>query len=261
MRSSEAPSFVQSAILRAVPGVYHAFPGIDPVRGRGSRDRLRQVFSVPPARLGTLRQVHSGTVLEMTESDGDGPDRRWREGDALWTAAPGTGVGIRTADCVPLLLAHPDLPVCAAVHAGWRGMVAGVVKKTVRAIAERFGDSAVGGLVAAAGPAAKGCCYEIGEEVAGRLRDCPRGGRHLARRGKERKWHADLQRLALEALLDAGLSPGRMEAVGPCTVCSPIHHSFRREKSLTGRHLSFIYRWDFSREFTTPQDRTPDEPA
>jgi len=255
------PHFVQSPLLRAVKGVYHAFPGIDPVSGRGSRDRLRQVFSVPPSRLGTLRQVHSGKVLEMAETDGDIPGRRWREGDALWTAAPGTGVGVRTADCVPLLLAHPALPVCAAVHAGWRGLAAGIIGETVRAIAERFGDSAVRGLVAAAGPAAKGCCYEIGEEVASRLLDCPGGKRHLERRGTDGKWRADLQRLALEALLAAGLSPGRVEAVGPCTVCSPLHHSFRREKSLTGRHLSFIYRWDLSGDFTTPQDRTPDEPS
>jgi YfiH family protein len=197
----------------------------------------------------------------MAETDGDVPGRRWREGDALWTAATGTGVGVRTADCVPLLLAHPDLPVCAAVHAGWRGMVAGVVGETVRAIAERFGSSAVGGLVAAAGPSARGCCYEIGEEVASLLRGCPGGGRHLARRGKEGKWHADLQQLALEALFAAGLSFGCVEAVGPCTVCSPRFHSFRREKSLTGRQLSFIYKWDFFSEFTTPQNRTPDEPA
>ena len=255
------PYFVQSPLLRAVPGVYHAFTGVDPVRGRGSRDRLRQVFSVPPSRLGTLRQVHSGTAREMAETDGDVPGRRWREGDALWTAATGTGVGVRTADCVPLLLAHPDLPVCAAVHAGWRGMVAGVVGETVRAIAERFGSSAVGGLVAAAGPSARGCCYEIGEEVASLLRGCPGGGRHLARRGNEGKWHADLQQLALEALFAAGLSFGCVEAVGPCTVCSPRFHSFRREKSLTGRQLSFIYKWDFFSEFTTPQNRTPDEPA
>ncbi len=251
------PHILQSPLLRAVPGVYHAFPGIDPLHGRGSRERLREVFSVPPSRVGTLRQVHSGRVLKMTDADADVPGRRWREGDAIWTADPGTGVGVRTADCVPILLAHPGIPVCAAVHAGWRGMAAGIVAATVGTIAERFGSSAVAGLVAAAGPAAKGCCYEIDEDVASRLRACPGGSRRLSRGAGEGKWMADLQGMALDALLEAGLSPSRIEAVGPCTICSPAHHSFRREKSLTGRHLSFIYRWDFSRDFPISQDRTP----
>ena len=56
---------------------------------------------------------------------------------------------------------------------------------------------------------------------------------------------AYLPSLAVESLLSAGLPRGRVEAVGPCTICSPRFHSYRREKSLTGRQLSFIYRWDF----------------
>jgi YfiH family protein len=245
------PYFVQSPLLRSAPGVYHAFVGVDPVRGRPLKDQLRQAFAVPPSRLGTLRQVHSAVALEMEETDADVPGRRWREGDALWTAAPGRGVGVRTADCVPILLAHPDLPICAAVHAGWRGMVAGVVEETVRRIAESAGEAAARKLVAAAGPCARGCCYEIGEDVADALAALPAGGRHLVSGKAAGKWNADLQSLAVEALLGAGLAAGSVEAAGPCTVCSPFFHSYRREKSLTGRQLSFIYRWDFPDAFTS----------
>jgi YfiH family protein len=246
------PFFVQSPLLRAVPGVYHAFPGIDPVRGRGLRDQLRQAFSVPPSRVGTLRQVHSATALEMRETDADIPGRRWREGDSLWTTTPGTGVGIRTADCVPVLLAHPSLHVCAAIHAGWRGMTAGVIGEAVRRIAAAFGPEAVAGLVAAAGPSAKGCCYEVDEDVAEPLRACPGGDLRLSKGKKAGKWNADLQLLAVDALLAACLPPRNVEAVGPCTVCSPRFHSFRREKSLTGRQRSFIYKWDFIEGFPSP---------
>jgi YfiH family protein len=239
------PYFIQSPLLRAIPGVYHAFVGIDPVRGRALRDQLREVFAVPPSRVGTLRQVHSAVALEMDEADAEVPGRRWREGDALWTAAPGTGVGVRTADCVPVLLAHPGLPVCAAIHAGWRGMASGVIGETVLSIAARAGTGTAEGLAAAAGPSARGCCYEVGEEVADRIRACPGGARYLVKGGGPGKWNADLPSLAVESLLCAGLSRSRVEAVGPCTVCSPRFHSYRREKSLTGRQLSFIYRWDF----------------
>lgn len=240
------PFFVQSALLRTVPGVYHAFPGVDPVRGRGLRDQLRLAFSVPPSRVGTIRQVHSAAVLQMKETDADVPGRKLREGDALWTASPGTGVGVRTADCVPVLLAHRSLPVCAAVHAGWRGMAAGVILETVRCIEAAFGPGAATGLVAAAGPSAKGCCYEIGEEAAGPLRACPGGRLRLVKGGSRGKWSADLQLLAVDALVAAGIPPGNVEPAGPCTICSPRFHSYRREKSLTGRQLSFIYKWDFA---------------
>jgi len=244
------PYFVQSPLLRSVPGVYHAFVGIDPVRGRTSRDQLREVFAVPSSRVGTLRQVHSAVALEMEETDGEVSGRRWRKGDALWTAAPETGVGVRTADCVPILLAHSRLPVCAAIHAGWRGMAADVLGETVCCIAARVGHGAVDGLVAAAGPSARGCCYEVGEEVAETLRRCPGGERYLVKGKVAGKWNADLQSFAVEGLLSAGLSRVRVEGVGPCTVCSPRFHSYRREKSLTGRQLSFIYRWDIADAFT-----------
>ena len=246
------PYFVQSQLLRAVPGVYHAFPGVDPVRGRGFREQLRQAFSVPPSCVGTLRQVHSATVLEMRETDADVPGRRWREGDAIWTITPGTGAGIRTADCVPVLIAHRILPVCAAIHAGWRGMSADVIGEAIRHITSMFGQDALEGLVAAAGPSAKGCCYEVGDDVAASLRACPGGDRRLARGKLPEKWNADLQMLAVDALIDAGISPRNAEAVGPCTICSPRFHSYRREKSLTGRQLSFIYRMDLVESFPSP---------
>ena len=239
------PHFVQSPLLRSVPGVYHAFVGIDPVRGRTLRDQLREVFSVPASRLGTLRQVHSAVALEMVDEDAEIPGRRWRDGDALWTASPDAGVGVRTADCVPILLAHPDLPVCAAIHAGGRGMADGVIGETIRCIGARMGQGAIEALVAAAGPCARGCCYEVGEEAAERLRACPGGAAHLVRGKAAGKWNADLQSIAVESLLSAGLSRIRAGAAGPCTICSPRFHSYRREKSLTGRQLSFIYRWDF----------------
>lgn len=245
------PYFLQSPLLRTVPGCYHAFVGVDPAR-RPSAEILHQVFCVPPSRVGTLKQIHSGVALELEESDVEAPGSRRREGDAIWTAAPGTGVGVRTADCVPVLVAHMELPVRAAIHAGWRGLSAGVIEETVRCIAERFGRDAVPGLVAAAGPCAKGCCYEVGEEVADRLRDCAGGPGGLAKGRCAGKWNADLQSLALAAIVSAGVPPGRVEAAGPCTICSPSFHSFRREKSLTGRQLSFIYRWDFSDGSTTP---------
>lgn len=235
------PHFVQSPALRAVPRVYHAFLGVDPVEGRGRRERLREVFSLPAEAVGTLKQVHSSRVLSFEPGDGDVPGGWKREGDALWTEHPGTGVGVHTADCVPILLSHREIPVAAAVHAGWRGLSAGIVEETVRALAVRIGEAAVGGIVAALGPCARGCCYEVGEETAEALRGLRGGAEHLRKGAAPRKWTADLQGIALAAIEGAGVRAGQAETAGDCTICSPRFHSFRREKSMTARQLSFIY--------------------
>lgn len=235
------PRFIQSPLLRSLPGFYHAFLGIDAAAGRGDAEMLSSVFSVPPSRIGTLRQIHSATVLEWEDGDRVGGGEGKRTGDALWTAVRGTGVGVRTADCVPVLVAAPEVPLCAAVHAGWRGFGAGIIGETVRRLGERFAPAASGRLLAAAGPSARGCCYEIGEEVADLLRPVPGGGRFLFRGRKAGKWTADLPSLALEGLAAAGVPRAHLDAAAPCTVCSPAYHSYRREKSLTGRQLSFIY--------------------
>ncbi|HEX9190488.1 MAG TPA: polyphenol oxidase family protein [Candidatus Deferrimicrobiaceae bacterium] len=249
------PHFVQSPLLRSVPGVYHAFAGVDPVEGRGRRERLREVFSLSADVVGTLKQVHSAKVFRFGAGDGDVPGGWKREGDALWTDALGTAVGVHTADCVPILITHREHPLAAAVHAGWRGLAAGVVEETVRSISRQYGDDAVRGLVAAAGPCALGCCYEVGEEVADALLSVPGAAGHLRAGRALGKWMADLQAIALSALAAAGVAPDRSEGVGPCTVCSGRFHSFRREKSLTGRQLSFIYLREIPREHGNPLPR------
>jgi len=233
------PYFIQSPLLRSAHGVYHAFLGVDPVEGRGLKERLTEVFGISPDTIGTLKQVHSATVLAFERGDTGMPGAGRREGDALWTATPGTGVGVRTADCVPILLAHREIPLAAAVHAGWRGLASGILREAVLAIARRAGEGAVSGLIAAAGPCARGCCYEVGEEPAEALSAF--AGKALRKGETPGRWFADLQAIALAQLAGAGIMPSRMEGAGPCTICSPRFHSFRREKSLTARQLGFIY--------------------
>jgi YfiH family protein len=251
------PRFIQSPLLRSVPGLYHAFLGVDPMSGRKDAERLRTVFSIPPYRIGTLKQLHSANVLEWKEADAIQGRGGQREGDALWTAIPGTGVGVWTADCVPVLIVDPGVPVCAAVHAGWRGFASGIIEKTVRSLALRFGPASARRFVAAAGPSARDCCYEIGEEVTDLLRPLPGGGRFLFPGRTAGKWTADLSSLALEGLVAAGVPRTNVAATGPCTVCSPFFHSYRREKSSTGRQLSFLYLHDsFPREIFPKRTET-----
>ena len=83
------------------------------------------------------------------------------QADAIVSTTPGLGVGIVTADCVPILVANADGSRVAAIHAGWRGLAAGVIEAGIEAL-----ELSPGQLLAAVGPAARGCCYEVDDPVA-----------------------------------------------------------------------------------------------
>src|SRR5580658_8570156 len=122
------------------------------IHGFGERDS-----EYPPA-ITTLKQIHSNIVLS-------GEGECSREGDALISDRPGIIIGIRTADCVPVLLADPPNRGIAAVHAGWRGTAAQIVRETVAATAAKW-QTRPQDLRAAIGPSIGSCCYEVGPEVA-----------------------------------------------------------------------------------------------
>src|SRR5579875_3695024 len=109
----------------------------------------------------TLRQVHSNYV-----HNAHGLKDREREGDALVTDEIGKSIGVRTADCVPILLLDCRHRAIAAVHAGWRGTAAAIVKFTIEKMKDDF-DTAPADIYAALGPCIRDCCYEVGPDVVG----------------------------------------------------------------------------------------------
>ncbi|MEO8736902.1 MAG: polyphenol oxidase family protein, partial [Edaphobacter sp.] len=118
----------------------------------------------------TLKQVHSGVVRAIRESDGvwegklQTPEgKAVLEGDGLMTDLPGVMLGVQTADCVPVLVVDLEKRAVAAFHAGWRGTVARIVEQGIRSMREEYG-SRPENLVAAVGPSIGACCYSVGEE-------------------------------------------------------------------------------------------------
>lgn len=185
--------------------------------GFGYRD------SVYPEGVTTLRQIHSGLVLEATQPGAD----RFAEGDGLVSGAAGTLVGVRTADCVPILIADVRTRAVAAVHAGWRGTDAGIVAAAVREM-ERLYHSKPVDLHAAIGPAIGVCCYEVGPEVALRF-GIETGG----------PVKIDLAGINERQLRETGVV--NVWQSGECTYCGGTkYYSYRREKKAAGRLLSFI---------------------
>ena len=188
------------------------------VHGFGTR-----LASVPAlfGNLATLRQVHSAACVWAAGRGGE-----LGEGDGLLEDTPGSVVAVRTADCLPILLVDDRHGAVAAVHAGWRGTVAGIAQRAVEAMRGQFG-TAPGDLHAALGPGIGKCCYEVGPEVAAQF-------------GQQGVAHVDLGEANRRRLMDAGVTPERIYASNLCTMCrGEEFHSFRRDKEAAGRLYSF----------------------
>jgi YfiH family protein len=195
--------------LDALPWLIHGF---------GTR-----LVDVPSlfANLATLKQIHSATCVP-----GGGRAGELGRGDALIENTPGSVIAVKTADCIPILLVDERRRAVAAVHAGWRGTVAGIARRAVEAMAGLLG-SVPADLHAAIGPGIGKCCYEVGPEVAVQF-------------GEPERARIDLLEANRRQLIDAGVTPGRVYASNLCTMCRPEDfHSFRRDKEAAGRLYSF----------------------
>lgn len=202
----------------------------------------------------TLRQIHSAIVRLA----GDGGVK----GDALVGARPGEVVGVKTADCLPVLVVDPTRRVVAAVHAGWRGMAKRVVEKTVGEMRRHYGCEPRD-LRAAVGPGIRVCCYEVGPEVLAEFdgqfvdadRFCRReaanpalillprqhqtSGHVLMRNLESDRGRVDLAEAARAQLENAGV--GKIADSGHCTACDlKRFYSYRREKEAAGRMVAVI---------------------
>lgn len=173
------------------------------------------------AQLATLHQVHSADCIAAGGRSG-----QLGQGDALLEDLPGAVVAVKTADCIPILLADERNRAVAAVHAGWRGTAARIAQRAVEAMGRRFG-SLPAGLHAAIGPGIGPCCYEIGPEVAAQFG-------HLGRT------HLDLPAVNRRQLVEIGIPESRIYVCHFCTMCrADEFHSFRRDKEAAGRLYSF----------------------
>jgi polyphenol oxidase len=187
---------------------------------------LLAAWAGAPVRFG--RQVHGTAVAVLPASDdaaGDGPEP---EADALVTAERRLPVGVLVADCVPVLLADAGAGVVAAVHAGRRGLLAGVLARAVETMTSA--GARARDVRAAVGPAAGGCCYEVPPDLQERA--C--AGRPELR--ATTTWGTpalDLRAGAVAELTGLGLADVRL--VGGCTIEDSSFYSHRRGGRINGR--------------------------
>lgn len=193
-----------------------------------------------PAVLISVKQVHGSDVLIVDQpvQEGQAFEGGW---DALITDQPGVAVAVRTADCVPVLLHDPVHRVVAAIHAGWRGAVDGIVPKTIAALACRFGSEAAA-LRMAVGPSAGSCCYEVDEPVLSKLREVFSDWRLVVNGlSGPHKGLLDLRGLIRRQALLSGLANAAIDVINACTICHPdLFFSYRREGVVRNTMVSGI---------------------
>ena len=205
--------------------------GDDPARVAENWRRLERATGLGFAR---VKQVHGARVLRATA-----PGEPTEEADVVVSSAAGVAACVSVADCVPILVADPETGAVAAVHAGWRGTLAGAAAAAVAALA-REGGAPPSRFLAAIGPSIGPCCYEVSEELAARFR-AELGSTVAPGAGPSGSPHLDLWASNAGVLARAGVSPERIEVLGRCTSCErDLFFSHRRDAGRTGRQVAFI---------------------
>jgi YfiH family protein len=194
----------------------------DPARVVENRIRLCDAVGIDPDAATMAWQRHGATVRRAAARGIVTPGTVYDHCDGLWSDVAEQGMVLLTADCLPIAIARTDSerPGLAILHAGWRGLLAGIAAAGVRALGG-------GRLVAAIGPAIGPCCYEVGDEVAEPFREA--FGGDVVREGRLDLWTA-----CERALRAAGCVA--VDRADICTSCHPERFfSHRRDRGHTGR--------------------------
>lgn len=217
-------------------------PGVLPPSERDPAKKILENFSrvlgaigAPGRAVAQTHQMHGAGVVVLRAGDDARPDGHDPKGDAMVTDDPARVVAVRIADCAPILLSSVDGRVVAAVHAGWRGVVAGVAAAAVKSM-QVIVDKPI---MAAIGPCIGAAKFEVGEEVAAEFRRLFGDESNVVRRASDAKSLVDL-RAALRLQLECA-GAAEVEQVGGCTVTeASLYFSHRRENGVTGRMIGVI---------------------
>jgi purine-nucleoside/S-methyl-5'-thioadenosine phosphorylase / adenosine deaminase len=276
-RKQRGVTVLQAAALNKLPWLVHGFStragGVSDLDGEKvlnlgavewdkrenveeNRKRFQAATGASDLEFVSLHQIHSDVVRIFDAKPG-----KQCKGDALATNRKGLLLGVRTADCSPVLVVDPKKRVVAAIHAGWRGTLARIVAKTIGQMQMEFGSEPKD-LLAAIGPTIGGCCYEVGTEVAAdfsakfsnaseffdelRTGDEPNPLQWLnmmppGHQPPPKKVLLDLKKANRTQLVEAGLPEKNIFVSELCTSCDVDRlFSYRKEGAMSGRLLGVI---------------------
>ncbi len=161
-----------------------------------------------------------------------------RDGDYLITTTPGLGIGVATADCLPIVVSVPGKKIAAVIHAGWRGLVGGIVQQVIARLKNEF-QILPSELRVITGPGAQVCCYEVGQDFVDLYKD-QKPFRQALCKNKD-SWMFDAQAFLKTILVEKGILLSSIDtSYTVCTICEPLYCSYRREKKSPLRQLTIV---------------------
>jgi purine-nucleoside/S-methyl-5'-thioadenosine phosphorylase / adenosine deaminase len=184
-------------------------------------------------------QVH-GSEVRVVQNTADAKPAEDSRGDTLYcdaivSDACGVLAGVKTADCVPILIGDPKTGAFAAVHAGWRGSLAEVAGKALARMTAEYQTKPEDVLVAI-GPAAASCCYEVGRKVIEAFGNSFADQQSLFKETREDHACINLLEANRRQLVSEGVNPDRIFTAPLCTMCrTDLFFSYRREKNVYGK--------------------------
>ena len=182
----------------------------------------------------TIKQIHSDNIYNLQNLD---EKHNFFEGDSILTKLKNIGIGVYTADCVPILIYETTHNYISVVHAGWKGSLSEIVKKTIEKI-NSICDSEANNYYTVIGPSIGRCCYEVGDEVASKFISKFDYAKEFIETLENKKYLLDLVSLNQVQLERSGVK--NIEVIDTCTKCNKFLPSFRRDGTSAGRILSFI---------------------
>jgi len=210
-----------------------------------NRRKVCSFLGINPDALVTAQQVHGDKVRVVTIAD-KGRGALSQEDaisgtDALVTGEPSVPLAAFFADCAAIFLFDPVKKVIALAHAGWRGTVLRIGRKTVECMRNIFGCRPAD-ILAGISPAIGACCYEVDKPVIDALRENFSYWKDLVQQNyDQKKWRFDLREANKRTLLEAGLTLENIAVAGSCTAChSDIFFSYRKEGGRTGRMAAIL---------------------
>ena len=207
-----------------------------------AENRRRLLLASGARTMFSVSQVHGTRVVRVAAQD-DPDTVKGEQADGLCSDGAGLGLSIHVADCVPVLIADPRTGACAALHAGWRGTVAGMATAGVAALAGGLGCRPED-LRVALGPCIGRCCFDVGPEVLAAFEVAWPGARAagvvLETTGFQPR--IDVRQCLRLQLQAAGVLPEHIDVSSECTSCDPAgrFYSYRRSGRLTGQSVGFI---------------------
>lgn len=211
--------------------------GDDPAHVQTNLELLANAIGYRAEALFEVSQVH-GNVVRVVRAGEDPTQVRREEADVLVAIEPEVTIGIRVADCIAALIVDPKSGAVAGVHAGWRGVVSRAADAAIEVLVNQAG-ARVNDLRVATFPHIRGCCFEVGDDVAQTIADASSATNVID--NSKPKPHVHLLPVLQAQLIERGIVREHMQDIAGCTHCEPERFfSFRRDGKRSGRHLAVI---------------------